>query len=98
VKNVTFYHGAGCTRCRNTGFRGRTALFELMELDNTLRDMTFRREPLTELRKHAHAGGMVTLREDGVRKVLAGTTTIAEVLEVTAKDMDLAASEAVAGV
>jgi type IV pilus assembly protein PilB len=97
VKNVTFYHGAGCIRCRNTGYRGRTAIFELMELDNTLRDMTFRREPLTELRKHAHAKGMVTLREDGVRKVLAGITTIPEVLEVTAKDVDLAASEAVAG-
>jgi type IV pilus assembly protein PilB len=97
VKDVTFYHGAGCMRCRNTGYRGRTAVFELMELDNTLRDMTFRREPLAELRKHAHAIGMVTLREDGVRKILAGITTIAEVLEATAKDIDLTASEAVAG-
>jgi type IV pilus assembly protein PilB len=97
VKNVTFYHGAGCTRCRNTGYRGRTALFELMELDNTLRDMTFRREPLTDLRKHARATGMVTLREDGVRKVLAGVTTIAEVLEVTAKDIEGAEGEAAAG-
>jgi len=97
VKNVTFYHGAGCARCRQTGYRGRTAIFELMELDNTLRDMTFRREPLAELRKHAHAAGMVTLREDGVRKVLAGVTTIPEVLEVTAKDVDLSGSEAAAG-
>ena len=97
VKNVTFYHGAGCNRCRNTGFRGRTALFELMELDNTLRDMTFRREPLSELRKHAHSAGMVTLREDGVRKVLGGATTIPEVLEVTAKDVDIAEGEAAAG-
>jgi type IV pilus assembly protein PilB len=97
VKNVTFYHGAGCTRCRKTGYRGRTAIFELMELDNTLRDMTFRREPLAELRKHAHAAGMVTLREDGVRKVLAGVTTIPEVLEVTAKDVELAGGEAAAG-
>jgi type IV pilus assembly protein PilB len=97
VKNVTFYHGAGCTRCRQTGYRGRTAIFELMELDNTLRDMTFRREPLAELRKHAHATGMVTLREDGVRKVLAGITTIAEVLEVTAKDVELVEGEAAAG-
>ncbi|MGO8704574.1 MAG: GspE/PulE family protein [Candidatus Brocadiia bacterium] len=97
VKNVTFYHGAGCQRCRSTGYRGRTALFELMELDNTLRDMTFRREPLAELRKHAHAAGMVTLREDGVRKVLGGSTTIAEVLEVTAKDTELAEAESAAG-
>jgi type IV pilus assembly protein PilB len=97
VKNVTFYHGAGCPRCRNKGFRGRTALFELMELDTTLRDMTFRREPLTELRKHARAIGMVTLREDGVRKVLGGNTTIPEVLEVTAKDVVAGEEEAAAG-
>jgi len=97
VKNVTFYHGAGCPRCRGTGYRGRTALFELMELDNTLRDMAFRRETLTELRRHARAAGMVTLREDGVRKVLAGVTTIPELMEVTAKDVEpMAEAEAAA--
>ena len=89
VKNVTFYHGAGCQRCRSAGYRGRVAVFELMEMNPTLREMAFRREPLTEIRKQAKQAGMVTLREDGVRKVLAGTTTIPEVLEVTAAEADL---------
>ena len=97
VKNVTFYKGAGCNRCRQAGYRGRIAIFELLELDNTLRDMTFRREPLTEMRRHARAIGMVSLREDGVRKVLAGVTTIPEVLEITGHEEagtgDLAAAE-----
>ena len=86
VKNVTFYKGAGCNRCRDVGFRGRIALFELMELDHVLRDMAFRREPLPEIRQYARAHGMVTLREDGVRKILAGVTTIPEVVEITARD------------
>ena len=91
VKNVTLYEGTGCHRCRDTGYRGRIAIFELMELDNTLREMAFRRESLTELRKYAATAGMVTLREDGVRKVLAGVTTIPEVNEVTGADAGLAA-------
>jgi len=59
-----------------------------MELDHTVRDMTFRREPLAEIREYARAHGMVTLREDGVRKVLAGVTTIPEVLDITARDVE----------
>ena len=86
VKNVTFYKGTGCNRCRQTGYRGRTAVFELMEMDATLREMAFRREPLSNIRRYARTHGMVTLREDGVRKVLAGITTIPEVLECTARD------------
>jgi type IV pilus assembly protein PilB len=89
VKNVTFYMGAGCSRCRDSGFRGRVAVFELMELDNTLRDMAFRREPVTSIRNYAHSAGMVSLRDDGVRKVLGGVTTIPEVLEVTARDIEI---------
>ena len=86
VKNVTLYHGAGCQRCRETGYRGRTAVFELMEMDGTLREMAFRREPLGDIRRYARSAGMVTLRADGVRKVLAGVTTIEEVQEITARD------------
>jgi len=92
VKNVTLYKGAGCQRCRGQGYRGRIAVFELMEMDNTLREMAFRREPIVEIRKQAAQSGMVTLREDGVRKVLAGVTTIPEILEITAAEADVAAS------
>jgi len=87
VKNVTLYRGAGCQRCRSMGFRGRVAVFELMEMSTTVREMAFRREPISDIRKQAKQDGMVTLREDGVRKVLSGQTTIAEVLEVTAAEV-----------
>ena len=90
VKDVTWYTGEGCTRCRNQGFRGRIAIFELMELDTTLRDMAFRREPLSEIRRYARSTGMVTLRQDGVRKAIAGTTTIPEVLDITGHDIEMA--------
>jgi type IV pilus assembly protein PilB len=89
VKNVTFYKGTGCQRCHDSGYRGRLAVFELMEMDNTLRDMAFRREPVTTLRNYAKTAGMVCLRDDGVRKILAGVTTIQEVLEITARDVEL---------
>ena len=89
VRNVTLYEGGGCQRCRNTGYRGRIAIFELLEMDTTLREMAFRRESLTEIRKYAASSGMVTLRQDGVRKVLGGTTTIPEVLEITGSEVDL---------
>ena len=92
IKNVTLYKGTGCQRCRGIGFRGRLAVFELMEMDNTLREMSFRREPITEIREQAKQSGMVTLRDDGVRKILAGVTTIPEVLEISAAEADLMTS------
>ena len=88
VKNVQFYQGLGCERCRGKGFRGRVAVFELMEMDTTLREMAFRRESVSEIRKHARSIGMATLREDGVRKVINGLTTIPEVLEISAQDLE----------
>jgi type IV pilus assembly protein PilB len=88
VKNVQFYQGMGCERCRGKGFRGRVAVFELMEMDTTLREMAFRRESVSEIRKHARSIGMATLREDGVRKVINGLTTIPEVLEISAQDLE----------
>jgi type IV pilus assembly protein PilB len=88
VRSITLYKGAGCSFCRNTGFRGRTGVFELMEMDAQLREMTFRREPHSDLRKQARMAGMVTLREDGVRKILAGVTTIEEVLEESSAEVE----------
>lgn len=88
IRSVTIYKGTGCTYCRNTGFRGRTAMFELMQMDSQLRDMTFRRETHSDIRKQARMSGMVTLREDGIRKVLAGITTIQEVVEETSTETE----------
>ena len=87
VRNITLYRGRGCSFCRNTGYRGRTGIFELMEMDSQLREMAFRREPVSDLRRQARLSGMKTLEEDGVRKVLAGITTIEEVVSMTRREV-----------
>jgi type IV pilus assembly protein PilB len=79
------YRARGCDACENTGYRGRLGIFELMQMDPTLREMTFRGESTVKLREYARSsGGMTTLTEDGVRKVVAGHTSIDELLRVTA--------------
>ncbi len=77
------YRAGGCEHCSMTGYRGRLGTFELFQMDSTLREMCFRGESSMRLREQAKvAGGLVSLMEDGVRKFLAGTTTIEEVLTV----------------
>ncbi|MFK7741883.1 MAG: GspE/PulE family protein [Planctomycetota bacterium] len=81
----TFYRAEGCDECEQTGYRGRIGIYELLQMDNTLREMTFRGEPIVRLRDYAwQSGGMSTLVQDGMRKVLEGETSIAEVLRVVA--------------
>jgi type II secretory ATPase GspE/PulE/Tfp pilus assembly ATPase PilB-like protein len=82
--DVRLWRAVGCDACGASGYRGRIGIFELMELDTTLKEMTFRGEPLERLRQQARATGMTNLYEDGVRKVLAGRTTLDELLRVTA--------------
>lgn len=85
VGKVTLCRATGCAACDNTGYRGRLGIFELMEMDTTLREMTFRREPTLRLTEYARtSGGMTTLFSDGIKKVLEGTTTVEELLRVTA--------------
>lgn len=74
--------GAGCSQCRGTGFRGRTGVFELLELSDDFRDAVVRGASRAQLRDLAHAGGLIPLRVDGWRKVQAGITTIEEILRV----------------
>jgi len=84
VEGQTFYKPVGCQECRHEGYRGRLGLFEMFEMDSRIRDLTFKNASTLELRSQALAScGMVSLREDGVRKVLAGTTSIDEILRVT---------------
>jgi len=87
VSHVTFYRGTGCGECSNTGFKGRVGIFELMEMDATLRDMAFNKASTNRLRDQAVASGMRTLLQDGVRKALQGVTTIEEVLSTVAADL-----------
>src|SRR5690606_3615186 len=77
------YRPVGCPACNGTGYKGRRGVYELMEMSSDLREMAFRKRPSLELRVKARSEGMTTLQEDGVRKVLAGITTVAEVLRIT---------------
>jgi len=79
----TFYRGAGCEHCRNTGYSGRCGIYEMIELDEGFRDLVATRPSVTALRRYAMEHGMVGLREDGLRKLRRGITTIEEVLRVT---------------
>jgi len=85
VGEATFFRAGGCPECEHSGYRGRLGIYELLQMDNQLREMTFRGEPMVRLRDYAwQSGGMSTLLQDGVRKVMAGHTTIPELLRVVA--------------
>ncbi len=76
------YKGTGCSNCQNTGYKGRLGVFELIELNNEIRELAFSRAPTTELRRVGIAGGMKTLMMDGKLKVFRGTTTPEEVAKI----------------
>ena len=78
----TFLRGGGCAQCRNVGYRGRVAIIELAEMTPVLRECVVHGEPTSRLREAAVSAGMVSLRDDGVQKALAGRTTLEEVLRV----------------
>jgi len=82
-----FFVGAGCDKCFQTGYRGRTGVYELMLINEEIQDLIYRRESAGVIKKVALNAGLQTLRMDGARKVLAGITTIAEVLRVTQADI-----------
>lgn len=79
------WRGKGCPRCNNIGYRGRIALFEVMTVDDEIKEMVLRRAPATEIRRVAIEHGMRSLRQSGIIKVKKGITTIEEVLRVTAE-------------
>src|SRR5256884_2393415 len=75
--------GPGCAACRGTGYRGRSAIHELLVVDDPVRALVMARADAAQVRHHATAAGMATLRDDGLEKARAGVTTVAEVLRVT---------------
>lgn len=83
LRGVTFYQGAGCEECNYTGYKGRIGVFELLLVSDNIRDLIMRRASAAEIAAKAKEEGMMTMREDGVQKVLAGITTVEEVLRVT---------------
>jgi len=79
---VTLYRGEGCDACRHTGYKGRLGIYELMRINDEVRELVVRRAPLADVREAAKANGMHELKEDGLEKVLQGITTPDEVMRV----------------
>jgi type IV pilus assembly protein PilB len=86
VKGKKFYYGRGCDRCNNTGYKGRTGIYELVVVNDDLRDMISAGASTDELRQACIRHGMVTLRESGLRAIYNGITTIEEVVRETVLD------------
>lgn len=83
AKDAVFYEPAGCKDCNYTGYRGRKAITEFLDLSDRIREMILEKRPSSEIRKAAIAEGMTTLRQSAVAKVLAGETTLKEINRVT---------------
>jgi type IV pilus assembly protein PilB len=88
LSSTTFQHGKGCKECRKTGYRGRTAIFELLDIDDKLRELIARPATTDELRAAAIEAGMTTMLHDGVEKAAQGITTVEEVLRVLVGQQD----------
>jgi general secretion pathway protein E len=83
----TLYRAKGCDVCAGTGYRGRTGIYELLLVDDDIRQLTLKNVDSSSLKKAGVQKGMLTLLDDGARKVLAGETTLAEVLSITQEDI-----------
>ena len=82
LDGLTFYRGAGCAVCGQTGYNGRIGIFEVLEMTEKIKELVVARASSGEVLKMAEAGGMSTMLEDGITKALDGTTTLEEVLRV----------------
>ena len=83
VKDKNFYMNVGCDACNHTGYRGRTAIHELLDMSDAIREMIIERRPGSEIRRQAEKDGLSSLRESAVKKVFAGQTTLYEINRVT---------------
>lgn len=83
IEGHTLFRNVGCDACNHTGYRGRTAIHELLDMSDTIREMIIERRPGSEIRRQAEKEGLSSLRESAVRKVLIGQTTLHEINRVT---------------
>ncbi|MBX3294615.1 MAG: type II/IV secretion system protein [Acidobacteria bacterium] len=83
VKDRVFLRNVGCDACNHTGYRGRTAIHELLDMSDTIREMIIERRPGSEIRRQAEREGLSSLRESAIKKVFAGQTTLYEINRVT---------------
>jgi type II secretory ATPase GspE/PulE/Tfp pilus assembly ATPase PilB-like protein len=81
--DLAFYRSEGCKTCKNSGYKGRIGIFELIIIDDKIRDLVLTKTSSSVIKKAAQEAGMKTLREDGLIKILAGQTSIDEVIRVT---------------
>ena len=88
LRDQALTHGRGCTSCQLTGYSGRKGLFEILTIDDEIQKMIFDKASSSALRINAREHGMRTLREDGLRKIASGMTTLQEVLRVTMGDVE----------
>ena len=86
VNEVKIYRGTKCEKCNLTGFYGRTAIYEVLLLDEVIKDLVLRKVSSGKLKKHAMSREMRSLRQDGWQKVIAGVTTPEEVMDVTSRE------------
>ena len=93
AQNFKFYRGAGCDNCRHTGYRGRMAIYEICVVSEPLKRLIMQKVDGGELKQCAIREGMITLRQDGWRRVEEGKTTIEEVVRVTQTDESMAETE-----
>ncbi len=83
LSGKTLYKGKGCSRCKNTGYRGRIGIFEMVLMNGEMRDLAFKKATASQLRVAARAAGMRSLLEDGKRKILLGVTTPEDLLRIS---------------
>ena len=85
-EKINFYRGKGCDKCMKTGYRGRIGIYELMLMDDAIRNLIVAKTPSEEIRKKALSSGMIALKADGIEKIKQGLTTVEEVLRVTEEE------------
>jgi type IV pilus assembly protein PilB len=83
VGNRKFYFGQGCETCHDTGYLGRMGIYEMLQMTDALRELVTKRAPTLVVRQKALEQGMRTLRDDGMRAIFNGATTIEEVIKYT---------------
>jgi type II secretory ATPase GspE/PulE/Tfp pilus assembly ATPase PilB-like protein len=88
-KKIVFYRGKGCKFCLNTGYKGRVGIIEALVLTPKIKDLITNKEHEHVIKEEARKESMNTLRENGMKKVMAGVTTVEEILRVTIGDQEL---------